>query len=468
MSRKQHSQHRRHRPVHGPGPSHDHNHNHNAADPLPRLDEPSLQRAVISAAMHAAGGETSRPMFDASVAVLTRLELRAIAEGTTELRPTFIAARRLQQGVDLAFENGWQPADVAHLVKRQSGQRAQRLVIGLFAVHARAHRAPDRAPLPWLSQLAELGIYEPSGAIIGGHPGAFAAWARTAKLDPDEVIPIALQVLSVLLRAHSLQALLPPPSAWGATNRGAFPGAPSGAASASTPADVDAKALKLIRALLAKAEATTFEAEAETFTVKAQEMMTRHSIDAAVLDAADRGTRVGAGVESQRVHIDNPYADEKAGLLAVIATVNGARCVWSPQSGFSTVMGFSVDLRLTDLLFTSLLLQASRASAEATAARSDLRTPSFRRAFMLAFADRIGERLETTRTHAAAEAEQHYGSALVPILADREAAVDTAFAEAFPDVTTMRNRRVNARGYHAGLAAADRAHLGAGAAIANS
>ena len=460
MSRKKHNQHRRHRPDQDPRPA--------ASEALPRLDEPSLQRAVISAAMQAAGGEMSRPMFDASVAVLTRLELRAIAEGTTALRPTFIAAGRLQQAVDLAFEKGWQPADVAHLVKREHSQRAQRLVIALIAVHARGHRAPDRAPLPWLSQLAELGIYEPSGGVIGGHPGAFAAWARAAKLDADEVIPIALQVLSVLLRAPSLQALLAPPSVWGSTNRGAFPGAAPSAASASAAADVDAKALKLIRALLAKAEATTFEAEADSFTVKAQEMMTRHSIDAAVLDAADRGTRVGAGVESQRVHIDNPYADEKAGLLAVIATVNGARCVWSPQSGFSTVMGFPVDLRLTDLLFTSLLLQASRASAEATAARSDLRTPSFRRAFMLAFADRIGERLETTRTHAAAEAEQHYGSALVPILADREAAVDTAFTEAFPDVTTMRNRRVNAHGYHAGLAAADRANLGAGAAIAGT
>lgn len=461
MSRKQHRQHRQHGPNHRPGHGPGHGH-----EPLPRLDESSLRRAVVSAAIHAAGGEASRPEFEAAVALLTRLEVRAAAEGATAFRPTFVAARALQEAVDSAFDKGWQPADVAHLVKREQSQRAQRLVIGLIAVHARGHRAPDRAPLPWLSQLAELGIYDGTGTVIGGHPGAFAAWARAAKLDPDEAIALAVQVLSLLLRMPSLPAMLPPPSAWGETNRGTFSGGTSGTAAAS--ADVDAKALKLIRALLAKAEATTFEAEADTFTAKAQEMMTRHSIDAAVLDASARATGLGSGVESQRVHIDDPYADEKAGLLAVIASVNGARCVWSPHCGFSTVVGFPVDLRLTDLLFTSLLLQATKASAEATAARRDLRTPSFRRAFMIAFADRIGERLENTRTHAAAEAEQHYGAALVPILADREAAVETAFAEAFPDVTTMRTRRVNAHGYHAGRAAADRAHIGAGAAIAGT
>ncbi|MCU1398042.1 MAG: hypothetical protein JWN62_1151, partial [Acidimicrobiales bacterium] len=155
----------------------------------------------------------------------------------------------------------------------------------------------------------------------------------------------------------------------------------------------------------------------------------------------------------------------KAVLLAVIADVNSVRAVWSPRVGFSTLVGIPVDLHLTDLLFTSLLVQATKASAEATGADRRLSTPSFRRAFLTAFADRIGERLEAAKAKVGQEASAEYGTALVHILADRAAAVDAAFAEAFPETVQMAGRRLDARGYHAGRAAADRAHIGAGEAI---
>lgn len=438
-------------------------HDSGGSNAPPRLDPAALDRLLVTAAMCASGRDESKSAFDHAVVTLIAIE----SQPDPPCRPTTAVAALLQRSLGTLFEHGWQPLDVAHLVKREHTQRAQRLAIALIAVHARTNDAPSRAPHDWLAQLDDLGVYDPDrAAVIGGQPAAVSAWARSAKLDPDEVLTGALQVLSAMLQAPRVQHLGPPPSAWGATNRGTFPTAAG--ASPTRSGDVDAKALKLIRALLAKAEATTFDAEAETFTAKAQEMMTRHSIDAAVLASAGRGTSLTAGVESRRVHIDNPYADEKAGLLSVIADVNGARSVWSPHAGFSTVMGFPVDLRLTDLLFTSLLVQATRASADATAVHREMRTPSFRRAFLIAFADRIGERLRATRAEASQVAEQHYGAALVPILADREAAVQAAYTEAFPDVEFVRTRRVNASGYHAGRAAADRAHIGAGEAIART
>ena len=129
------------------------------------------------------------------------------------------------------------------------------------------------------------------------------------------------------------------------------------------------------------------------------------------------------------------------------------------------MIGFPVDLQLTDLLFTSLLVQATHASAVATAGDRRLSTPSFRRAFLVAFADRIAERLEAARRHVSAEAAQEYGDSLLPVLASREAAVEAAYAEAFPNTTVMRNRRLNSAGWYAGRAAADAADIGAGAAI---
>jgi len=303
-----------------------------------------------------------------------------------------------------------------------------------------------------------MGVYDSGSRVVRGGTGdVLAAWARAERLHPEDALTTAIQILAQLLSAPHLSVLIDPPSAWGATNVGRNERTRSG--------EVDEKALRLIRAMLAKAEATSFEAEAATFTAKAQELMTRHSIDAAIMASAERGVGLSAGVESRRVHIDNPYGNEKAAFLSAIASVNGVRAVWGPACGFSTLVGFPVDLRLTDVLFTSLLVQATHASAQATLHQAHLRTAPFRRAFLIAFADRVTERLEATREHIAQDAEQAYGTALVPILAERQAAVDAAYEEAFPHTTVQRGRRLDAAGWYAGRAAAERADIGVGEAI---
>jgi len=428
----------------------------------------AIGRMIAGASYAAVGHGADTPLFNQFIRRLTQIELSV----ASAMRPTVLLSLDIQRRISALYEQGWQPADIAHAIKRQFTVRAWRLVIAFIAADARATDAVNRAPAAWLSQLEELHVVNVArDAIIGGRDQPLAVWARVEKLDPDEIISVAIQVNAQLLRLPVVSVLVTPPSAWGASNKGLPPTTPRSSSSSAPPsasasaADIDAKALKLIRALLAKAEATTFPAEADSFTAKAQQMMTRYSIDAAVLASGAAGDKRASGIEQRRVHIDNPYADEKADFIAVLAHVNGARCVWSPSLGFATIIGFPVDLHLTDLLFTSLLLQATRASAEATANHRDLRTASFRRAFLIAFADRIGERLEATKKSAAAEAEAEYGSALLPILASREVAVADAFAEAFPNVTFTQSRSLNAHGWHAGRAAGDRATIGTGEAI---
>ena len=65
----------------------------------------------------------------------------------------------------------------------------------------------------------------------------------------------------------------------------------------------------------------------------------------------------------------------------------------------------------------------------------------------------------------AAQAAAEYGDSLLPVLASREAAVEAAYTEAFPNTTLMKSRSLNSAGWHAGRSAADAADIGAGAAI---
>src|SRR5205807_2396905 len=81
-------------------------------------------------------------------------------------------------------------------------------------------------------------------------------------------------------------------------------------------ADADARILERVRALLAKAESTTFPEEAEALSAKAQELMARYAIDRALLGGVGDGPH---GVGGRRIHIDDPYARSKFLLVDVVA-----------------------------------------------------------------------------------------------------------------------------------------------------
>jgi len=213
--------------------------------------------------------------------------------------------------------------------------------------------------------------------------------------------------------------------------------------------------LERVRALLAKAESTTFPEEAEALTTKAQELMARHAIDEAMLDSHDHG---GADVVGWRIHVDDPYAAPKSILLHNIADANRCRAVWSPGLGFATVFGALSDLEMVELLFTSLLVQATEAMTRAGRKvdhRGRSRTRSFRQSFLLAYASRIGERLAAATASVVAEGEQRHGDALLPVLANRTEAVEEAVRAAFPDLVQRETKIGNYSGWVAGLAAAE-------------
>ena len=213
--------------------------------------------------------------------------------------------------------------------------------------------------------------------------------------------------------------------------------------------------LTTIRALLAKAESTQFAAEAEALTAKAQSMMTRHAIDEALLHA---GAEESVEVISRRILIDNPYLVEKVHLLSSVGQANRSKVVWMEEFAMATVVGTPVDVDQVELLFVSLLIQATRAMAEAGAGRAGSldRSPRFRRSFLTSYAVRIGERL----TEADAETTASYGSELVPVLRRQEEAVDARYEELFPHTREMSTRRTfDRRGWDAGRQAADRARF---------
>ena len=359
----------------------------------------------------------------------------------------------MTEQLDALYRHGWQPADVLHVVRRERSVRIGRLAAAVIVEHGLAQGAVTRAPLPWLAQLESVGGRSLASASATSGWNALQHFA--SGLPKWEVWADLLTLVAHWGSVIPMEKLMPPPASWPPRRVARRIGAPAVGAH-------DPKKLATIRALLAKAEATEFAQEAETFTAKAQDLMTRYAIDEALLtDSAG-----GFEIDSRRLHIDNPYASTKAQLLATVGRVNRVKAIWNDQLGIVTVVGLPVDLDLAEMLFTSLLVQATRAMTEAGAAstggqRLD-RAPSFRRAFLLAYAQRIGERLTEAEERAQADESAARGTDLLPVLARQSAAVEQEFDRIFPHTRASRATRVDARGWQAGRAAADRAVLARG------
>jgi hypothetical protein len=218
----------------------------------------------------------------------------------------------------------------------------------------------------------------------------------------------------------------------------------------------DAGVLHKVRSLLAKAESTTFPDEAEALSAKAQQLMDRHAIDRAMVAAAGGGR---GRPEGRTIVVEAPYARPKFQLLTELARANRCRAVLDTRANVATVVGFADDQATVELLYTSLLVQATRAMLHAGASPRT-RSRAYRQAFLVAYAARIGQRLREAAAATVTEAVRAHGEGLLPVLRSREVAVEDHLADAFPHLRRMRVTASDPAGYAAGHAAADRARLG--------
>ena len=236
---------------------------------------------------------------------------------------------RLVAALGRLWPRGWQPADVARIVTRRLGARPGRPVAEALA----ADRAAQPRPVPpwWDDQLAGL------DARVHGDDDAgwLSGWTTREGTDRITALRDAIEVLALLAGLPPVAVLRPPPGGVGGPATTA-PGGPSGS-----------RVLDRVRALLAKAESTTFPAEAEAFTGKAEELIARHSLERALVEATAAHPDRPGGV---RISTDAPYAGAKALLVQEVAAANRCESVWSDDLGFATVLGFPADLEAVELL----------------------------------------------------------------------------------------------------------------------
>lgn len=373
--------------------------------------------------------------------------------GLEEFDAQALGSLALTNMISTMYENGWQPFDLLHVVRRQNTTSVSSLAAAVILHESDLTSADDRAPENWVGQLSEIcALYPAAAATVDTSPNFLAALPRPGRR--WDYIAASNQWVAVLTLLGQWQSLPrwpqigPLPSQW---PKKRIPRTDRQVPGARSPND---KVLVRIRGLLAKADATDFDFEAETLTAKAQELMTRYSIDSLLL------TEGNVDVVSRRLHVDNPHAPPKAQLLHGVSTVNRVKSIWDSGFAVATLVGSPVDVEQTEVLFTSLLIQATRALAHSPKAknRKGSASAAFGKAFLYAYAIRIGERLAEVDATALEEATTR-SEQLLPMLAAQTVAVEEEFDRLFPRVRMMRGPRLDAEGWESGHAAADEADL---------
>lgn len=204
-----------------------------------------------------------------------------------------------------------------------------------------------------------------------------------------------------------------------------------------------------IAGLLAKAEGTTNPHEAEAFMAKAEELMLKHGIERAMVEARKPGQR-RAEIVTVRVYIKNGhgYAAAMAAIAHGLAPSFSVRSLQTNQSDGGRIVwfiGHKGDVEQAERLLASLLEQ-SRSQAlhwwktEGKAGQpwaTDNDAYLARREFIYAFAGGVRTRLEETRSRVVEET----GSALV--LVDRAQAVDNWVEENMTVGKARKSTRVS-------------------------
>jgi RNA-binding protein YhbY len=379
-------------------------------------------------------GECDAPTWEQSARMLFRATghdrwLEAVA--------TVIDAMA-EDAVGQAWDRGWMPRDVLSLMSKDTSSPTLKAARTLMRSELRRYAEAQLSDL-WSAQresLAESSAPESVKETLAGREGP--AWVAAAAA--------FLEALYTFADLEPIPMVQPRPGGRTGSVRG------GGAESA--------KVYEKIRALLAKAESTDSDAEAEAFTAKAQQLIARHSINEALLAEARDAALEAAAV---RVYVEKPYEKQKCELLHVVADANGCRAVYSLAAGFCTVVGARANLRSVELLYNSLLVQATSAMTRAGARQDSAgrsRTRSFRQSFLASFAVRIGERLADSAEATVREVADETGTDLVPVMRLQREAVDAKTEELFPNLTFRAATRIsNYEGHIAGRAAADRARL---------
>lgn len=203
-----------------------------------------------------------------------------------------------------------------------------------------------------------------------------------------------------------------------------------------------------IQKLLAKAESTTHEAEADAFFAKAQELMMAHAISEEALKSAGKQPTEEMVEVSVAIKEGQPATRMRQSFLGGVARAMNCRVLVFGGTGTCRVFGYKSEAEFTQLLYMSVELQSraavlraiKSAKAEHDAYYGKFRPGVWRRTFIEAYLSRVGDRIAQRY----AKADETHGTGTSIVLRDRgKMAAEWMASRYMVKEAKVRKRRVD-------------------------
>lgn len=241
-----------------------------------------------------------------------------------------------------------------------------------------------------------------------------------------------------------------------------------------TENNVDMSIVDKVRKILAKAESTDSEAEAETFYAKATELMQQHMIDEAMLIASGKAEK--DEIDKLVVKYGSTYWLAWRTVLTNLGFAFGFRCLLidNGKNGSMAWFGWRSKLHLAEMLLASLEIQVERAANNHMRAyvspydleidgAAPIREDRFKekRSFIEGFGSTVANRIREQRnlTRREESAKHQSDGSLLPVLVDRDRQLKDFFDNLSTRPARLKNHAVNASGFGAGRRAGETADI---------
>lgn len=215
-----------------------------------------------------------------------------------------------------------------------------------------------------------------------------------------------------------------------------------------------------IAALLAKSESSGYGPESDAYLSKAQELMTRYSIDTAMLRSHDRNAY------SEIVVIDVVLTKPNGrslsrfnALLSAVALPNSCKAFSIGKTGAAKIVGFPEDAqRVLDVYLLLSLQMQTECNRRMKTKLTNEHGSTYRAAFYAGFASAIFARLTQAAAESTEQATSEYGTSMALVLTNK-----VGLIEQHPALSSVRTRRssdvYSREGYLAGGRAARNANI---------